>query len=153
MYRLLVTLIRKLCAIVRPILNWSSHSSVARLLSRLWSFVLRRSRLLTSKLPLDDVGVPTPAILLPSAAASTTSITRVRSMREIEEGLPGPAVDPNSTEEPPQADLSPRAVEHDDDNEHGLLPPESRAPFATSFLPMLPEQSGRYDQNIIMCVR
>lgn len=149
MYRLLVTLIRKLCAIVHPILNWSSHSSVVWLLIRLLSFILRRPGLLTSKSPLDDPGDTTPAILLPSATASATSCTPPRSPREIEEGSPGPTVDGTLTGYPPHADLSPR-VNENNDNERKFRLTGPRSFFGTRFIPIFPSGSGRYEQKIIM---
>ncbi len=146
--RLLITLIRKLCAIVRPILSWSSQSSVARFLNRLWSFILRASRLSASASTSSNGG---DLILLPSAAASMTLHSPESSPREIEEGLPASAVDRISTEEPPQTSPSPRAME-DNDEERGSLPPEIRPSPTTSFAPMLPILSDRYVQKIIMCV-
>lgn len=149
MYRLLVALIRKLCAIVRPILNWSSHTSVARLLNRLLSFILRRPGPLTSKSPLDDPGDPSSTILLPSATAPVTSCSPARSPRKIEEASPGPTADRTSIGYPPQADLSPR-VNGSNDDEHDLQPAESRPSLGTQFVPIVPTQSGRYEQNIIV---
>lgn len=151
MYRLLVTLIRKLCAIVRPILNWSSHSSVVRLLNRLLSFILRRPGPLTSKSPLGDPGDPTPTILLPSATTSATSCTPARSPREIEEASPRPTVDLIPTVYSPQPDLPPR-VNGNNDNERELQLTGSTPPLRTHFIPIFPYQLGRYEQKIIMCV-
>lgn len=151
MHRLLVTLLRKLCSIVRPILNWSSHSCVARLLNRLWSFILRASRTSGPRSSPNDPGVPTPAILLPSATASVTSCTPAHSPREIEEDSPRPTVDRISTQDPPQADLSLRADGNNDgERELQLIGP--RPSPGTYFVPIIPSQSGRYKQNIIMCV-
>lgn len=152
MYHLLVTLIRKLCAIVRPILNWSSHSSVARLLNRLWSFILRASRPSTSTSRANDAGGPISAILLPSDAALIQLFTTESSPREIEEGLHAPAIYRNSIEEAPQTDSSPRAIE-DNDGERELLPSEpNTSHIRMRFLSMLPLHSERYDQKVIMCV-
>ncbi len=109
MYRALITLIRKLCVIVHQVLNGSSPSNIARLLSRVWSFILRASRGLTSKPPPpNDTGDPFHAILPPSDGASITSCIPVRSLSEVEEGLLVAVVDRISTEQPLQTDLSPR---------------------------------------------
>lgn len=148
MYRLLVTLIR---AIVRPVLNWSSHSNRARLLDQLWSFILGASRPSTSRSPPDDVGDPFPVIFAPSAAASMASCTPARSPREIEEGSSAAALNQNVIEEPPHTDHSPRIVEGNAD-ERGLPLPESKPSFTTIFIPIYPSQFKRYDQKIIMCV-
>ncbi len=144
MYHLLLTLIRKLCAIVRPVLNWSSHSSTALLLNRLWSLTLRASRPLTSKSPSNDAGDPFPAVLLPSAAASMIPCVPERTPSEVEDGLPEAAVDRISTEPA----RSPRITERND-NESESLSPWSHM---TYFLPMLPSESERYNGKTIMCV-
>ncbi len=151
MYHFLIALIRKLCAVVRPRFNWSSHSSIARFLNRLGSFILRVSRPLTSTSQVNDRGNPHPAILLPSDAASIELCNVGPSPKEIEEGLPVPVIDLNSIKEPRQADPPPGVVK-DNDEEHGLLPPELRPSPTTIFVPIFPTQSDRYDQKIIMCV-
>lgn len=149
MYHLLVTLIRKLCAIVRPILNCSSHSSLTRLLNRLWSYILRVSRHLTSTPRANDAGDPILSILRPSAAASMTSYTPEPSPMEIEEGLPA-AVDRILTEEP-KTDPSLRVTENDAERRERTSS-GSKSPLPTTFILILPSDSERYDQNIIMCV-
>ncbi len=151
MYRVLITLIRKLCTIVCLGLDWNSPSIIARLLNRVMSFILKASRAATSKSPPNDAGDPFPTILLPSDAVSMEPCAPVRSPSKIEEGLSAAAVNRISTEETPQTDLSPRAREINDDKRR-LPPPELTPSPATSFVPMLPSDSDRYIQKIIMCV-
>ncbi len=151
-YRFLIALIRKLGTTVCPILSWGSHSNVARLLNRLLSFILEASRPLPSKSRATDTGDPSPAILLPSDAASVELFTVELSPREIEEGLSVPAVDQHSTEKASPMDSSPRAME-DNDDESGLpLPKRDSSHKRTYFSPIHPWQSQRYSRKFIMCV-